>query len=116
MGKVLSNEFRAMREKILQIFDTVFKESEKFIKDYMRQQESKLAGELVKVRETLHKEQAKIEVMKEELKKPSWRKTAGEILTTELEKRVEETIRQSHDLNVGNWELGDLGGNHIRNI
>lgn len=43
----------------------------------MRQQENKLAGELIKVRDTLQKEQAKIEVMKEELKKPNWRKTAG---------------------------------------
>jgi hypothetical protein len=66
-----------MRDKIMQIFDAVFKESEKFIKDYMRQQENKLAGELIKVRDTLQKEQAKIEVMKEELKKPNWRKTAG---------------------------------------
>lgn len=66
-----------MRDKIMQIFDSIFKESEKFIKDYMRQQENKLAGELIKVRDTLQKEQAKIEVMKEELKKPNWRKTAG---------------------------------------
>ena len=84
MGKALSNEFRAMRDKILQIFDSVFKESEKFIKDYMRQQEAKMAGDMLRVREVLQKEHSKIELMKDELKKPSWRKTAGEILTSEL--------------------------------
>jgi|JI10StandDraft_1071094.scaffolds.fasta_scaffold575929_1 uncharacterized membrane protein YgaE (UPF0421/DUF939 family) len=64
MGKMLSSEFRAMREKILQIFDQVFKESEKFIKDYMKQQETKLAGDMVKARELLTKEHARIEAMK----------------------------------------------------
>jgi len=43
-----------------------------------------MAGDIAHIRESLLKEQAKIDIMKEELKKPNWRKTAGEILTTEL--------------------------------
>jgi hypothetical protein len=116
MGKALSNEFRSMREKILQLVEQVFRESDRFIRDYMRQQEGRLAGEMAKVRDTLLKEQAKVEVMKEELKKPAWRKTAGEILTTELEKRVEELVRSSAQMEVGHWQLGDLGGGHIQKI
>lgn len=68
----------------MQTVDSVFKESDKFIRDYMKQQESKMAGEMSKMREGLIREHAKIEVMKEELKKANWRKVAGEILTTEL--------------------------------
>lgn len=84
MSKALSGEFRNMRDRILQMVDAVFRESDRFIRDYMRQQESKMAGDIIKMRDTLLKEQAKIEVMKGELKKQDWRKTAGEILTTEL--------------------------------
>ena len=68
------------------------------------------------MRDTLQKEQAKIEVMKGELQKSQWRKTAGEILTTELEKHVEEMVKKSAEMQIGHWELGDLGSNHIRNI
>lgn len=71
-----------MREKVLHMVDTIFRESDRFIKEYMRQQENKMAGDIAHIRESLLKEQAKIEIMKEELKKPNWRKTAGEILTT----------------------------------
>ena len=84
MSKALSGEFRNMRDRILQMVDAVFRESDRFIREYMRQQESKMAGDITKMRDTLLKEQAKIEVMKGELKKQDWRKTAGEILTTEL--------------------------------
>ena len=71
---------------------------------------------MVRMREILVKEQSKVEIMKEELKKPNWRKTAGEILTTELEKKVEEMIRSTGQMDVGHWQLGDLGGNHLQRI
>jgi len=38
LSKTLSNEFRSMREKVLHMVDAVFRESDRFIKEYMRQQ------------------------------------------------------------------------------
>jgi ferritin len=39
MAKVLNSEFKAIRDKITQIFEAAFRESDKFIKDYMRLKE-----------------------------------------------------------------------------
>ena len=77
MGKVLSAEFRGMKERVLQMVEAIFKESDKFIRDYMRQQEMKMAGDIARMRDSLLKEHAKVEVMKQELKASNWRKTAG---------------------------------------
>lgn len=41
---------------------------------------------------------------------------AGEILTTDLEHKVEELLQKSSALEVGKWELGDLAGYRIKNI
>ena len=68
------------------------------------------------MRDSLLKEHAKIEVMKGELKKTEWRKTAGEILTTELEKKVEDMIRVSTQMEVGHWQMTDIGGTHVQKI
>ena len=54
--------------------------------------------------------------MKEELKKPQWRKVAGELISTELETTIEEDLRKSNSINIAHWEIGDLGGNKIRNL
>jgi hypothetical protein len=116
MSKILNNEFKQIREKISIIFENAFKESDKYIKEYMKQKEQQLAGELFTMREALLKEQDKIEGMKEELKKPQWRKVAGEILSTELETRVEELVRKSNQTEVGQWELGDIGSFRLKTI
>ena len=41
--------------------------------------------------------------MKEEIGKPNWRKTAGEIIASELEGKVEDLVRKSSQFNVGKW-------------
>lgn len=84
MASTLNNEFRAIREKILQVFEAAFKESDKYIQEYMKAKEAQLAGELAKMKGSLEKELLKIDSMKDELAKPQWRKVAGEILSTEL--------------------------------
>lgn len=85
MYRAISDEFKNLRERLLFIIDETFKEGEKYIREYMKAQEEKLAGDLVKVREQLQKEYAKIEGMKEEIAKPNWRKTAGNIIASGLE-------------------------------
>lgn len=84
MAKILNSEFRAVREKIMQVFDAAFKESERYMKEYMAKKEAELAGELIKMREILVKENAKVQSMSDELRKPQWRKVAGEILSSDL--------------------------------
>lgn len=51
------------------------------MKEYMSKKEALLAGELIKMREILAKENMKVQAMSEELRKPQWRKVAGEILS-----------------------------------
>ena len=55
----------------------------------------------------------KIENMREEINKPNWRKVAGELLSSELETRVEEMLVKSRSIDVGHWEVGDLGANKV---
>lgn len=52
--------------------------------------------------------------MKEEIDKPQWRKIAGELLSSELELKVEEMISISKRMDIKDWEIGDLGGNKIK--
>jgi hypothetical protein len=116
MLKVINGEFKNLRERIYHIVEDVFKESEKYILEYMKSQEDKLAGELVRMKETLKKEHAKIEAMKEEITKPNWRKAAGEIIASELEHRIDLMTKQSAALEIGRWELGDLVGYRIKDL
>ena len=77
MYKVIVDEFKSLRDRINHIIDESFKESEKYIREYMKGQEEKLAGDMIKYKEVLQKEYMKVENMKEEIKGDNWRKTAG---------------------------------------
>ena len=116
MYRVITDEFKNLRERLLFIIDESFKEGEKYIREYMKGQEEKLAGELTKIREVLQKEHAKIENMKEEISKANWRKTAGEIIASHLESTVEELVKKSNQLSIGKWELGDLVGYRLKDL
>jgi hypothetical protein len=103
MTAVLANEFRAVREKVQAVLEAAFRESDKYVQEYMKQKEAALAGDLHQMKGLLEKELAKVDAMKEELVKPNWRKVAGEILTTDLEHKVEELLQRSSGLEVGKW-------------
>lgn len=47
--------------------------------------------------------------MKEDINKPNWRKVAGELLSTELEQKVDNMLYKSRSIDIGHWEIGDLG-------
>lgn len=47
------------------VFDAAFKESERYIQEYMKKKEQELAGQLLKMKETLEKESLKIQSMSE---------------------------------------------------
>jgi hypothetical protein len=82
----------------------------------MVRKEQQLTSELAQMRVLLEKEAARVDEMKEELNKPQWRKVAGEILSTDFEKKVEELVKKSETLEAGHWELGDIAGYRIKNI
>jgi len=44
---------------------------------YIQHQEQILAGELIQMRDALTKEYEKVDLMKEDINKPNWRKVAG---------------------------------------
>lgn len=54
--------------------------------------------------------------MKAEIEKPQWRKMAGEIIASELERKIDEIVKHSSQLNVGRWELGDLVGYRLKDL
>jgi len=77
MARTLSQELRGLKDKLMVVIEEAFKESERSIKEYMQAEELKLAGDLVRIKEALQKEQARVEIMKEEINQPQWRKVAG---------------------------------------
>lgn len=47
--------------------------------------------------------------MKDEIEKPNWRKVAGELLSSELEQKIDDLLLKSEALSVKHWEVKDLG-------
>lgn len=116
MSRVLQHELKALKDQILQLVDDAFKESERSIRDYMKIEEEKLAGEVFKVKENLEKEYLRIEGMKEEINGPQWRKVAGEVLATELEKTMEDTVKKASFVTIGRWEMKNLSGQRLKTL
>jgi len=46
MAAVLNNQFRAVKEKVQAVLEAAFRESDKYIQEYMKLKEAALAGEL----------------------------------------------------------------------
>ena len=61
------------------------------------------------MKEILAKQAQKVELMKEQIHRANWKKVAGEILSTELEEKVEILLKKSRSIDIKNWEVGDLG-------
>ena len=51
--------------------------------------------------------------MREDINKPQWRKVAGELLSSDLETKVEEMLVKSRSIDVKQWEVGDLGSGKV---
>ena len=54
--------------------------------------------------------------MKEEIKGDNWRKTAGEIIATEMESKIKLVVKESSQINVGKWDLGDIIGYRLKDL
>ena len=53
MFTVVNREFKAVKEQLYQIFENAFKESEKYIAEYIRAKEEQLAGDMKRMKEIL---------------------------------------------------------------
>jgi len=71
---------------------------------------------MIKYKEVLQKEYMKVENMKEEIKGDNWRKTAGEIIATEMESKIKSVVKESSQINVGKWDLGDIIGYRLKDL
>lgn len=54
--------------------------------------------------------------MREEINKPNWRKVAGELLSSELETKIEDMLIRSRSIDVGHWEIGDVGAHKVSSL
>jgi hypothetical protein len=64
MQKTITNELQSLQEKIKMIFENAFRLSERYMKEYVKEKELELAGDLFKMRDILVKEQEKVDTMK----------------------------------------------------
>jgi hypothetical protein len=71
---------------------------------------------MIRYKEVLQKEYMKVENMKEEIKGDNWRKTAGEIIATEMESKIKLVVKESSQINVGKWDLGDIIGYRLKDL
>jgi hypothetical protein len=66
-----------------------------------------LSTELIQTKAALTEEYYKIEEMKDDINKDSWRKVAGELLSNEMEERVESILERSRAIQLKHIENGD---------
>lgn len=105
MMSVVSQEYNHIKERIYAVIEETFRDSEGYIKEYMRAQEVKFAEEIFRAREALQREIANIEAMREDISKPYWRAMAGVFVTTEFEASIESVIKQCQTIQTKNIEL-----------
>ena len=54
--------------------------------------------------------------MKQDINKPEWRKVAGEILSSNLEKNVGDLLEGSKYVEIKRWEGKDISGQKLKNL
>jgi hypothetical protein len=85
----------------------VFEETEQSIRLRIQQHSEMLSSELLQTRTALTEEYYKIEEMKDDISKDSWKKVAGELLSTEMEDKVERILERSRAIQLRLHQTGD---------
>ena len=109
MLSVVTQEYNHIKERIYQCVEETFRESESYVREYMRAQEMKFAEEILRARESLQREISSIEAMREDINKPYWRNMAGVFITSEFEARIESVIKQCQTIQTKNIEFETAG-------
>lgn len=109
MLSVVTQEYNHIKERIYQCVEETFRDSENYVREYMRAQEMKFAEEILRARESLQREISSIEAMREDINKPYWRNMAGVFITSEFEARIESVIKQCQTIQTKNIEFETTG-------
>lgn len=109
MLSVVTQEYNHIKERIYQCVEETFRDSENYVREYMRAQEMKFAEEILRARESLQREISSIEAMREDINKPYWRNMAGVFITSEFEARIESVIKQCQTIQTKNIEFETAG-------
>lgn len=109
MLTVVTQEYNHIKERIFQCVEETFRDSENYVREYMRAQELKFAEEILRARESLQREINSIEAMREDINKPYWRNMAGVFITSEFEARIESVIKQCQTIQTKNIEFETAG-------
>ena len=115
MITVVTQEYNEIKERIYQVVEETFRNSEGYIQDYMRAQEIKFAEEIIRAKEALQQEMAHIDAMREDINKPYWRNMAGVFITSEFEQKIYDVIRMCESVQVKKLEM-DQSGYRLRDL
>ena len=109
MISVVTQEYNEIKERIYQVVEETFRNSEGYIQEYMRAQEMKFAEEIIRAKEALQQEMSHIDAMREDINKPYWRNMAGVFITSEFETKIYDVIRMCESVQARKFEMDQTG-------
>jgi len=109
MISVVTQEYNEIKERIYQVVEETFRNSEGYIQEYMRAQEIKFAEEIIRAKDALQQEMNHIDAMREDINKPYWRNMAGVFITSEFENKIYEVIRICESVQARKFEMDNTG-------
>lgn len=109
MISVVTQEYNEIKERIYQVVEETFRNSEGWIQEYMKSQEMKFAEEIIRAKEALMAEMSHIDAMREDINKPYWRNMAGVFITSEFENKIYEVIRMCENVQARKFEMDNTG-------
>jgi hypothetical protein len=112
----ITEELRQARQQIISMVDLAFREQERIIRAYVSQQERSFCAHLLQTRTALQAEYNRIGELSKHLRGPEWRQAAGEIVASNLERRVGEWVREAGRAQGGQWEPKSFVREHLQII
>lgn len=112
---VVSQEYNQIKERIYQVIEETFRNSEGYVNEYMKAQEMKFAEEIIRAKNSLEAEMSHISSMREDINKPYWRNMAGVFITAEFENKIYDVIRTCENVQVTKIEM-DSSGYRLRDL
>jgi len=103
--KMVNHSFNMTKDKIYQIVEQTLKESENYLNEWKRQQESIFTEDISRAMRLLEEEINNIGAMSTDIKKPYWKNTAGVFITSEFEQRIDTLIRQCDSIAVKKFDF-----------
>lgn len=115
MLSIVTQEYNEIKERIYQVIEESFRNSEGYIQEYMRVQELKFAEEIIRAKEALQIEMSNIDAMREDINKPYWRNMAGVFITSEFETKIYDAIKMCENIHTKKFEM-DASGYRLRDM